>query len=260
MSDLFNVVQCTCIYTNIFCYFSIDVDTALLTVLSYSNNTTRSSAVEKMVSDRLCSIKDYFFYRKLKATPFVDLKLPSKHHTYRGFDALSSSDDEDDCNIYHQKFLHLHPEERTAVLQKSESILKLSPSKFSSRQRTFSDNVSIKDLSGSDRSRPRSLTHPHSTNSIHDLHSKDNNNVAKPASNDLVLKEENGALVTENGTKGETLEQLTPSSPVSPQVVDESISDMSDLSESSSQEKEDHRGTGSARNICVIYSVSVHII
>lgn len=259
---MFNVVQCTCIYTNIFCYFSIDVDTALLTVLSYSNNTTstRSSAVEKMVSDRLCSIKDYFFYRKLKATPFVDLKLPSKHHTYRGFDALSSSDDEDDCNIYHQKFLHLHPEERTAVLQKSESILKLSPSKFSSRQRTFSDNVSIKDLSGSDRSRPRSLTHPHSTNSIHDLHSKDNNNVAKPASNDLVLKEENGALVTENGTKGETLEQLTPSSPVSPQVVDESISDMSDLSESSSQEKEDHRGTGSARNICVIYSVSVHII
>ena len=241
--------------------FFVDVDTSLLTILSYSSNSTKSSGVEKMVSGHLCSLKDYFFHRKLKATPFIDLKLPSKHHAYRGFEVLSSSDDEDDNNIFQQKFLQLHPEERSAVIQKSESILKLSPSKLSSRQRTLSDNMSLKDLSGSDRSRPRSLTHPHSNNSTQEPHSQDNNNIVKSASSDMVLKDD-GANISEIDGKAEIFDQLIqnhqpPSPLVSPEVVDESLSEISDLSESSSQEKEDHHGTG---NIYMYSIVLVKVI
>lgn len=84
-----------------FLYFFIDVDTVLFIVLSYLNNIIRSLVVEKMVLDRLCLIKDYFFYRKFKVISFVDLKLLSKYYIYRGFDVLFFSDDEDDCNIYY---------------------------------------------------------------------------------------------------------------------------------------------------------------
>ncbi|XP_062576200.1 uncharacterized protein LOC134238090 [Saccostrea cucullata] len=231
-----------------------DVETSLLTILSYSTSPAMFTTVEKTVSDHLSSLKDYIFHRKLKATPFIDLKLPSKHHTFRGFDALSSSDDEDDSNIFQQKFHQLHPEEKHAIIQKSESILKLSPVKSSARQRTLSDNMSIKELSGSDRSRPRSQTHPHTCTLIKEPQFQDNNNIDKSASSELVLKD-NGAIVTESKFKSDTALELTQNhSPpvtregersriVTREVVDESVSDVSDLSESSSPEREEQHGT-----------------
>ncbi|XP_048735338.1 uncharacterized protein LOC125650836 [Ostrea edulis] len=226
-----------------------DVDTSLLTILSCSTSATLCSTVEKMVSSYLHSLRNYIFHRKLRATPFVDLKIPSKHHTYRGFETLSSSDDEEESNVFQQKFFQLHPEERSAVIQKSESILKLSPVKACCRQRTFSDNMSIKEMSGSDKSRPRSQTHPHSSNSAQEVHSKDNNNVtksvkdadniSKSTSSELVLND-NGAIVTNTRNKTETPELLIQNhtTPVTAEEGDELDSESSELSESSSHQEE----------------------
>lgn len=66
--------------------------------------------------------------------------------------------------------------------------------------------MSIKDFFGSDRFRFRFLIYFYLINLIYDLYFKDNNNVVKLVFNDLVLKEENGVLVIENGIKGEILE------------------------------------------------------
>lgn len=66
--------------------------------------------------------------------------------------------------------------------------------------------MSIKDFFGSDRFRFRFLIYFYLINLIYDLYFKDNNNVVKLIFNDLVLKEENGVLVIENGIKGEILE------------------------------------------------------
>lgn len=66
--------------------------------------------------------------------------------------------------------------------------------------------MSIKDFFGSDRFRFRFLIYFYLINLIYDLYFKDNNNVVKLVFNDLVLKEENGVLVIENGNKGEILE------------------------------------------------------
>lgn len=66
--------------------------------------------------------------------------------------------------------------------------------------------MSIKDFFGSDRFRFRFLIYFYLINLIYDLYFKDNNNVVKLVFNDLVLKEENGVLVIENGIKGEILD------------------------------------------------------
>ena len=151
---------------------------------------------------------------------------------------MSSSEDEAEKDVFSQRFFQLNPQEKQAILQRSESILKLS--KPQNRGRAISDTNS-RDLSGSDRSRPRSRTNPatsqnssvlpekqHSEEKVDNECQKQINESSKDAEKETkTAQEQNGCVPGAPRPNGHVRE-----------VVYTSFTD-SDLSELSSQENKD---------------------
>ncbi|KAK3092748.1 hypothetical protein FSP39_006840 [Pinctada imbricata] len=176
-----------------------DVEQCLLTIVSHmSYPFSIEDNVQKLSSISL-SVLDLFTQRKLRATPLIDIRLPSKHshHLFRDPDLenLSSSEEETEKDVFSVKFSNLNPQERNVILQRSESILKLSKPSSKGRTNTLSDSNS-RDLSGSDRSRPRAKTHPASTPNGNVLPEKNlpNGNTEKECSSQNVAEVESSKL------------------------------------------------------------------
>ncbi|XP_069117684.1 stAR-related lipid transfer protein 9-like isoform X2 [Argopecten irradians] len=152
-----------------------DMDSCLVTVLVH--NVLLPSAGATQVACLLGSLRDYLSLRKVKSTPLTSIRMPNFiNNSQTSMFADSSSDEERDKQFY-DRFSSLNDKQKSLVLQKSESILRLrsnSQGKLSGLQqrRSQSDTDIIGIVMGDTDSRSHPIIQPadnaqHSSNLLH---------------------------------------------------------------------------------------------
>ncbi|XP_033735563.1 uncharacterized protein LOC117324057 [Pecten maximus] len=152
-----------------------DMDSCLVTILVH--NVLFSSVGATQVACLLGSLRDYLSLRKVKCTPLTSIRMPNFSNNSQTNNFADSSSEEERDKQFYDRFSSLNDKQKSLVLQKSESILRLrtnSQGKMSGLQqrRSQSDTDIIGIVMGDTDSRSHPLIQPadnaqHSTNLLH---------------------------------------------------------------------------------------------
>ncbi|OWF38417.1 uncharacterized protein LOC110466326 [Mizuhopecten yessoensis] len=100
-----------------------DMDSCLVTILVHNMSTSNTGATQ--VACLLGSLRDYLRLRKVKCTPLTSIRMPNFNNNSQTNNIADSSSDEERDKQFYDRFSSLNEKQKSLVLQKSESILRL---------------------------------------------------------------------------------------------------------------------------------------
>lgn len=159
-----------------------DMESCLVSILVHNALSQNAGACH--VSSLLGSLRDYLGLRKIKSTPLNSIRMPNfnnNNNNQLNHVGDSSSDEERDKH-FPERFLSLNDKQKSLVLQKSESILRLRTNSHGKmtrnslqQRRSQSDTDILGIVMGDTNSRSHPLTQPgdNAQNTGNSVHSND---------------------------------------------------------------------------------------
>ncbi|XP_060076342.1 uncharacterized protein LOC132555972 [Ylistrum balloti] len=100
-----------------------DMDSCLVTILVH--NVSLSIVSANQVTCLLGSLRDYLSLRKVKCTPLTSIRMPNFSNNSQTNNFADSSSEEEREKQFYDRFSSLNDRQKSLVLQKSESIMRL---------------------------------------------------------------------------------------------------------------------------------------